>query len=131
MKLRNNTIHFKPTNTAPVHGAKQPYFCLTGAACVGSHFGSCSSDFVQGSMPKCRWTSGSGTYMFDGANVVGNPTIGVWLTTNTDIAYLTLTSDTDFASFAIAAPTPEPGSLALLGSGVLCLGGMLRRKFLG
>jgi hypothetical protein len=89
------------------------------------------SDFVQGSMPEYKWTGGSGTYMFDGANVVGNPTIGVWLTTNTDIAYLTLTSDTDFASFAIAAPTPEPGSLVLMGSGVLCLGGMLRRKVLG
>ena len=89
------------------------------------------SDFTQGSMPEYKWTSGTGTYSFDGANVLGNPTIGVWLTTNTDIAYLTVTSDTDFASFGIAAPTPEPGSLVLLGTGVLGLGGLLRQRFLG
>lgn len=92
--------------------------------------GSNPGDFVQGSMPEYKWTSGTGTYLFDGANVVGNPTIGVWLTTNSDISYLTVSSNTDFASFAIAAPTPEPGSLFLMGSGVVFLGGMLRRKFL-
>ncbi len=86
------------------------------------------SDFVQGSMPEYKWSSGTGTYLFDGANVTGFPTIGVWLTTNTDISYLTVTSDTDFASFSIAAPVPEPGSLALFGSGVLGLGGLLRRR---
>ncbi len=90
--------------------------------------GSNPADFVQGSMPEYKWTGGTGTYLFDGANVAGNPSIGVWLTTNTDIAFLTVTGDTDFASFAIAAPTPEPGSLVLMGSGVLGLCGLLRRR---
>lgn len=87
------------------------------------------ADFIQGSMPEYDWASHPGTYAFDGANVSGNPTIGVWLTTNQDIAYLTVTSDTDFASFGFAAPAPEPGSLLLMGSGIVGLGGLLRRRF--
>jgi hypothetical protein len=88
------------------------------------------ADFVQGSMPEYKWTSGTGTYKFDGANVLGNPTVGVWLTTNTDIGYLTVTSDTANASFGIAAPAPEPGTLLLLGSGAIGLGGLFRRSYL-
>lgn len=85
-------------------------------------------DFIQGSMPEYDWSSHPGTYKFDGANVSGNPTVGVWLTLNQDISYLKVTSDTDNASFGIAAPAPEPGSLLLMGSGIAGLAGLLRRK---
>lgn len=37
----------------------------------------------------------------------------------------------DLMLFNVATPTPEPGTLALLGSGVLGLGGLLRRRLVG
>jgi PEP-CTERM motif len=89
------------------------------------------SDFVPGSMPEYSWDPSTGTYLFDGNNVQNNPTIGVWLKTTADIYTLSVTSTSDFANFGIAAPVPEPSSLLLLGSGVLGLGGLLRRRLLG
>lgn len=93
--------------------------------------GATPSEWVQGSMPEYNWSSHPGTYAFDGENVSGNPAVSVWLATNTNIAYLHVTSDTDFASFGMAAPAPEPGSLLLMGSGIVGLAGVIRRRFIG
>jgi PEP-CTERM motif len=46
-------------------------------------------------------------------------------------AYGTVASEAFSISDAHGASTPEPGSIALLGSGVLGLAGMLRRRFFG
>jgi hypothetical protein len=67
-------------------------------------------------------------YEFDGYDVVGNPTTGVWLNTNVNISYLTVTEFSIYDSMALAAPTPEPCSLLLMASGVVGLGGLLRRR---
>ena len=88
-------------------------------------------DLVQASMPEYDWSSHPGTYYFDGDNVPGNPSIGVFLRTNQDIYSLDVTGSSNFASFAIAAQTPEPGSLLLMGSGIAGLCGLLRRQLLG
>jgi hypothetical protein len=90
-------------------------------------------NLVQSSMPSYDWSSHPGTYLFSGNSVPGNPVVGVWLKTNQDIYSLDVTGTSSFAGFAIAAPTevPEPGSLVLLGSGLLGLGRLLRRRLLG
>jgi hypothetical protein len=88
-----------------------------------------ASDLVAGSMPEYTWTSP--TYLFDGANVAGNPGVGVYLTTNQDIYGLDVFGTSSFAGFGIGAPTPEPGSLLLMGSGLAGLAGLVRRRFIG
>jgi hypothetical protein len=71
------------------------------------------------------------TYEFDGYNVLGNPNLWYWVNSNMPIDGLMVSSFSTFDGMAVAAPTPEPGSLLLLGSGVLGLGGLLRRRLLG
>lgn len=86
------------------------------------------SELVIGSMPEYDWTSP--TYLFDGNNVAGNPTVAVYLTTNQDIYGMDVFGTSDFAGFAFGAPTPEPGSLLLLGSGIAGLAGVVRRRLI-
>jgi hypothetical protein len=46
-------------------------------------------------------------------------------------SYGTVPSEAFFISDASGATTPEPGSFALLGSGILGMAGVLRRRFFG
>ena len=97
----------------------------------------------QPSMPEYAWGGSGGTtganntavpaftYEFDGYNVAGNPTTTIWFNTNTRISYLVVDEYSTFDGMGLAAPAPEPGTLALLGSGVLGLSGFLRRRLRG
>ncbi len=72
------------------------------------------------------WGLSGGTYTFDGSTVTGNPSVGVWLVSNTAITDMTVNRTSGFANFNILAPLiPEPTTLTLL-----CIGGVaiLRRR---
>ena len=89
--------------------------------CVGLALASVT-DCVQASMPEYVWAGASfthntscgtytvppNTYEFDGCNVIPNPTLTVWLTTNVEISSLTLTKNSSNNSFGIAAPPAVP-----------------------
>lgn len=113
---------------------------LSGAAyCTYAPYTPCD----QPSMPEYAWGGSGGTtganntavpastYEFDGYNVAGNPTTTIWFNTNTAISYLVVDEFSTFDGMGLAAPAPEPGTLALLGSGVLGLSGLVRRRLRG
>lgn len=76
---------------------------------------------LPGNTPGWSWTAGTGTYVIDGATVTGgNPSISIFMESNTPIASMQLTRGSTFASFSLAAPLiPAPASAALLGLGGL------------
>ena len=77
---------------------------------------SCATECVQTSMPEYQWSAPSGVYSFDGLNVTGNnPTVTVWVPTNTPISGLSVKKFSHNNSFVLAAPVaiPEPSSLLL------------------
>jgi hypothetical protein len=55
---------------------------------------------------------------------------GIYATGGADL-FIANGGTNSYASLSTAAQAPEPSSLALFGSGVLGLGGLLRRRFLG
>lgn len=76
---------------------------------------------LPGNTPGWSWTAGTGTYVIDGATVTGgNPSLTVFLESNTSIASMRLTRGSGFASFSLAAPLiPAPGGLAVVAAGGL------------
>lgn len=67
-------------------------------------------------MPGWDWDAVTGTYTITGTTVTGgNPSISVWLKSNSDIAYLSVDRFSQFASMGLRAPIPTPGTAALLG----------------
>lgn len=82
-----------------------------------------ASSILPGNMPGWSWTAGTGTYVIDGATVTGgNPSITVFLESNTAMSFMTLTRGSTFASFSLAAPLiPAPATTAMLGLGGLAV----------
>jgi hypothetical protein len=76
-------------------------------------------------MPGWSWNATTSTYTFDGTTVPGNPTVGFWVTSNVDIASLVVVRDNSSSNFGMAAPVPEPSSMALLTG---CFGALFIRR---
>lgn len=77
---------------------------------------------LPGNMPGWEWDATFSRYIIDGTTVTGgNPTLGVWLESNTDLAFLSVERTSNFANFGLSAPIPEPGTLSLVALGALVL----------
>ncbi|RMH28795.1 MAG: hypothetical protein D6693_03035 [Planctomycetota bacterium] len=83
-----------------------------------------SGAILPGNMPGWSFNSTTGAYFFDGSTVTGgNPSLGVWLQSNTSILQLEIIRTSNFANFALAAPLaiPAPGAVTLAGLAGLAL----------
>jgi len=66
--------------------------------------------------------TGAGAYTIDGSTVTGgNPSLSVWIESNTGLAGLELERTSAFANFNLWAPIPAPGSAFALGVAGLAL----------
>lgn len=82
-------------------------------AVAGSGTGS-GGAILPNNMPSWDWNSTTGTYTIDGSGVSGgNPTVSVFLESNTPIATMTLTRQSQFANFRVSAPIPAPSAATL------------------
>ena len=71
--------------------------------------------YLPGNMPGWDWNAPLGQYTVDGTTVTGgNPSLTVWLESNTDMAFLNVERTSNFANFGLSAPIPEPGTAAML-----------------
>ena len=66
-------------------------------------------------MPGWNW-DGAGTYFFDGTTVTSNPSVGIFMPSNTGIATMVVDRPFNTCNFNLWAPVPAPSALALLGA---------------
>ena len=89
--------------------------------------GAVPGELTQGSMPEYSWDGVNGVYTFDGNNVSINPTVTVWMATNLNMTQLSVQKFNTSYGLAVAAPTPEPASFAMIGLGLATLG-LVRKR---
>ena len=75
-----------------------------------------------------EYSFAAGVYTIDGNNVPGNPGISFVLPSNTAMTKLEVIRFSSFENFSLAAPIPEPSTLALASFGFLALAWGWRRK---
>lgn len=79
-------------------------------------------------MPSYEWQATNFSYYFNGDSVPGNPTVSVAVANNMQIGKLVVSRDSFYNAFGIAAPVPEPSSVALLSCGFCTLFFLVRRR---
>jgi len=88
------------------------------------------SGVTASAMTAYAWNGASMSYTFNGNAVPLNPSIGIFMENNQEIAVLSLDKVDTHYSFALNAPeaVPVPAAIWLFGSGLLGLMGVARRK---
>ena len=82
-------------------------------------------------MPDYSWNAGTMSYTFDGNFVPGNPSIGIIMESNQEMASLNVNKLDYSYNFAILAPVasvPVPAAAWLFGSALIGLVGIKRKK---
>lgn len=81
-------------------------------------------------MPAYTWDAGTMTYIFDGNAVPGNPSIGIFMESNQEMAAFNVNKLDTHYNFAINAPeaVPVPAAAWLFGSGLVGLIGTATRR---
>ena len=70
---------------------------------------------LPGNTPGWEWDAALSQYTIDGTTVTGgNPSLAMWLTSNVDMAFLSVERTSAFANFSLSAPIPEPSTAIML-----------------